>query len=166
MRSTRINSSAAAARPVLLIVFFLTLTLISTGAAWAADTDADGIDAGDNCPTVFNPLQDDCNSDGQGDACDADAGQNDTDGDHVCQNVDNCATVPNVDQRDVNANGTGDMCEALWANRDDDYDGVPNGTDPCPVEAVASWACRPSPSRGSRRTRPSRTRPTAARATR
>ncbi|HVV81431.1 MAG TPA: HYR domain-containing protein [Kofleriaceae bacterium] len=115
--------------------------LVSAGVARATDTDADGIDSSvDNCPTTFNPLQDDCNNDGQGDACDPDAGQNDTDGDHVCQGVDNCLTVPNIDQRDVDHNGVGDMCEASWSNRDDDADGIKNSADPCPLEAVATCA--------------------------
>jgi len=54
----------------------------------AVDTDADGwLDLSDNCPTVFNDLQEDTDGDGAGDACDsctqvANATQVDTDGDH------------------------------------------------------------------------------------
>jgi hypothetical protein len=38
----------------------------------APDTDGDGVaDVMDNCPTVYNPLQEDSDEDGQGDSCDA-----------------------------------------------------------------------------------------------
>lgn len=36
------------------------------------DPDADGIWVGDNCPAIFNPLQEDLDSDGKGDVCDED----------------------------------------------------------------------------------------------
>ena len=141
MKNSRVHAPSAHVRRPLLVGAFLAGLLVATGTARATDTDADGIDhTVDNCPTTFNPLQDDCNADGQGDACDADLNQNDTDFDGVCQNVDKCLTVPNVDNRDVDNNGVGDMCEPLWANRDDDADGVKNGTDPCPLEAVATCA--------------------------
>ena len=48
---------------------------------------------GDNCPRVFNPLQEDADGDDVGDACD------------------NCPTVPNPDQQDSNGNGIGDACD-------------------------------------------------------
>ncbi len=114
----------------------LATLLISASTALAADTDVDGIDAGDNCPVTFNPLQDDCNADGIGDAC-AGAALNvsDADQDGRCQAVDNCTTFANADQADCNGNGIGDMCEAATANRDNDGDGVCNGVDACPFEA-------------------------------
>ena len=55
------------------------------------DGDHDGVpDARDNCPTVFNPDQADCNHDGVGDACEIAAG------------------AP-----DINHNGIPDSCECL-----------------------------------------------------
>ncbi len=112
------------------------MTVVFSSPALAADTDADGIDVGDNCPAVFNPLQADCNRDGVGDACNTTgAAGADADGDGVCDAVDNCSAVPNQDQGDCNGNGTGNMCEAANANRDDERDGICNGVDACPLEA-------------------------------
>jgi hypothetical protein len=57
------------------------------------DQDGDGVsDCVDNCPTVSNPGQEDCDGDGTGDVCEAD-----TDGDGIpddcdtetCDGVDN-----------------------------------------------------------------------------
>jgi hypothetical protein len=59
------------------------------------DSDGDGIpDSRDNCLLTPNPLQDDVDEDGAGDACD------------------NCP-VANPDQRDDDANGIGDVCDQL-----------------------------------------------------
>lgn len=104
--------------------------------AYAADPDADSIDSLlDNCAAVFNPLQEDCDGNGTGDACEA-GGNPDVDFDGVCDAVDNCRLVPNAEQGDCNGNGVGNLCEAANANRDTDRDGVCNGADPCPLEAT------------------------------
>jgi streptogramin lyase/subtilisin-like proprotein convertase family protein len=97
------------------------------------DGDGDGVpNASDNCPSDFNPGQQDADHDGLGDACDATtplpAGDPDHDG--VPDGTDNCPTLANPGQEDGDHDGVGDVCDPMPA--DDDGDGVANGSDNCP----------------------------------
>jgi hypothetical protein len=115
-----------------------------TGLVSATDTDGDGIEAGDNCPSVFNPIrpvdmgvQADSDMDGEGDACDpcpldadtttcATIDPLDRDRDGVREPADNCPTVPNADQADRDMDLKGDAC--------DPCPDTPNpGTATCPI---------------------------------
>ncbi len=78
-----------------------------------SDGDGDGIcDGIDNCPLIANPLQEDSDFDGTGNACEAGGGV-DTDGDGIPDNVDNCAVEFNPAQDDYDGDGVGDVCDTL-----------------------------------------------------
>ncbi len=104
------------------------------------DSDGDGIpDEFDNCPSVFNPEQENADSDGTGDSCDIctdtdgdgygnpgfpantcpedncpyayNPGQDDGDGDGSGDSCDNCVAIYNPDQADSDGDGKGDSCD-------------------------------------------------------
>jgi len=82
------------------------------------DPDGDGIEAGDNCPNVFNPIrpmdngvQPDSDGDGLGDACDPTPLPVDLDSDNAQNPNDNCPFTSN-DQTDSDGDGKGDACDA------------------------------------------------------
>jgi hypothetical protein len=107
----------------------------------AIDTDVDGRpDPADNCPTIFNPTQADCNNNGVGDVCEIAAGAPDFNGDTVpdtCQCLADLFVDHQVNGADLgallsqwgpaNANTASDM------NRDGKVDGADLG------HLLASW---------------------------
>ncbi len=95
-----------------------------------ADPDHDGVDdCTDNCPTVWNPGQEDTDGDGLADACDPcpTVPSNAPDADHDCvpDSTDNCPAVANPGQADFDGDGIGDACD------DSDGDGVLDARDNC-----------------------------------
>jgi hypothetical protein len=95
-----------------------------------ADADHDNIcDAGDNCPGLYNPLQEDADGDAQGDSCDT---CTDTDGDgygdpgfpaNTCD-PDNCPSEYNLNQEDADGDAIGDSCDTC-TDTDGDGSGDP-----------------------------------------
>ena len=79
----------------------------------SADSDGDGVgDAVDNCPSVFNPTQDDTvHPGGGGDSCE------DPDGDGLVDLLDLCPDQPGGENTDSDVDGVGDGCDTLADRR-------------------------------------------------
>ena len=98
----------------------VTITAAATG-----DADGDAVPDGvDNCPTDYNPGQEDCNGDGEGDACEATGDEQDDDGDGTCNGVDGCPNDPDKIDPGICGCGTPDT--------DTDGDLTPDCNDLCP----------------------------------
>jgi hypothetical protein len=95
---------------------------VNVSAVVEPDPDLDGYgdDSQDNCPSSYNPLQEDSDANGIGDMCD------DSDSDGRFAISDNCDHVANPDQADSDLDGEGDACDA-----DDDNDGLADAGDNC-----------------------------------
>ena len=100
------------------------------------DFDCDGVlDNDDNCPSLYNPAQEDTDGDEHGDICDncpsiSNSDQTDMDEDRVGDACDNCPSFYNPDQKDMDEDGVGDVCDD-----DLDGDGILNGEDNCPTSS-------------------------------
>lgn len=126
------------------------------GTVCAGSTDGDTVDdLCDNCPSAANESQSDCNDDGQGDACDPEPDDQDTDGDGVCNGADVC---PFDNPDDSDGDGVCDSddgcpndpnkiapgaCGCGVPDTDSDGDGTANCIDGCPGDPnkVAPGAC-------------------------
>ena len=62
----------------------------------------------DNCKDIYNPGQEDDNSNLIGDVCED---SNDKDNDGIPDANDNCPEDPNADQLDTDQDGIGDECD-------------------------------------------------------
>ena len=60
---------------------------------------------GDNCPSDYNPDQEDTDGNGLGDACNS---SEDADGDDWADDLDNCPNDPNPSQSDLDSDGVAD----------------------------------------------------------
>lgn len=81
---------------------------------------------------MANPGQEDADSDGFGDACNA---AYDADGDEWSDSLDNCPSITNPGQIDVDSDGIGDVCDVCPNDpyNDAEGDGYCADTDNCPL---------------------------------
>jgi hypothetical protein len=120
-------------------VLALRQAISDLGVQAPEDDDLDGVpNPIDNCPTTYNPGQENNDLDEWGDVCD-----DDDDNDGYLDFEDNCPFVANGDQQDSDLDGVGDLCDICPGfddNLDDDGDTHPNDCDNCPQTANADQA--------------------------
>lgn len=120
---------------------FMNISVGSHSSVTTGDIDGDGdidlilgmsrggflvLENTDNCPSTYNPLQEDKDGDGIGDLCDFD-----TDKDGIDDAEDNCPQVANPDQTDFDSDSQGDHCDT-----DDDNDGDMDSADCKPLDVT------------------------------
>jgi hypothetical protein len=96
-------------------------SLASSHALRFNDLDADGVkDQDDNCPTVYNPAQENSDRDEIGDSCD------------------NCLYIYNPNQADSNLNDIGDVCDGihLWHVATSGDDDTGHGSSAMPFATI------------------------------
>ena len=99
------------------------------------DIDGDGAkDSLDNCINDYNPLQENHDSDNQGDECDSD-----DDDDGVTDSLDNCALGATGWTSSTSEDLDGDGCRDSDEDDDDDQDGIEDLPDRCP-KGETGWA--------------------------
>ncbi len=94
---------------------------------FVVDVDNDGIGEGDNCPSDYNPSQEDYDGDSYGDACDTD-----DDDDGVIDAQDICPTSDLNWENSILTNHDSDGCEDNTEDLDDDDDSIIDNLDLCP----------------------------------
>jgi len=99
---------------------------------YMTDNDGDNVGTNDNCPDVYNPLQGDYDTDGEGDACDED-----DDEDGIIDAADSCSLGvldwESNSLTDHDSDGCKDIDEE---DPDDDNDGYSDQFDSCPVGVI------------------------------
>jgi len=106
------------------------------------DLDEDTVcDSIDNCLSLYNPLQEDSDSDEIGDSCDVCPFDplDDFDADGFCADVDNCPDLYNPLQEDPDEDGVGALCDNCLTDfnplqEDSDEDGAGDSCDVCPFD--------------------------------
>ena len=102
----------------------------------SSDIDCDGVlNDVDNCPSNYNPNQEDTDGDNIGNPCDPcpNDHDNDIDLDSICGDIDNCPSNYNPNQEDVDGDGVGDVCDDCVDTDGDGY-GNPGFPNTCPLD--------------------------------